>query len=55
MNPPLRDVLVRVRAALRGCLADKPEDLDLPSRLSVLERRIAECTQAIAQMDKAGS
>jgi hypothetical protein len=48
-----REVLVRVRAALRTCLLDAPGDLARPERRSVLERRIAECSHAIAQMGAA--
>ncbi|MBC9175928.1 hypothetical protein [Pseudoroseomonas ludipueritiae] len=49
--PSPRETLIRVRSALRICLLDNPEDLTLPARRSVLERRIAECSRAIAQMD----
>lgn len=47
------EALIRARSALRTCLSDTAADLDLPARRRVLERRIAECTTAIAALDDA--
>jgi hypothetical protein len=46
------EALIRARAVLRTCLADKPDDLANPERANVIIWRINEITTLLQGMDE---